>query len=555
MKRFFYLLIFTFIYPSLTAQNINYETTLRSHFYGRPMEMIPINDYTIVASGDGGCHYPYTDESLRIDILDESGDLFLSFNYADLMTNYCIENVNIVQGTDNSIYAHIYGFDCDFGLSLLIVKFFSDGYIDWVKTNDELPISYYGNESIKAAPDGGLWVLTTQGLVRLDANGDIAQAIPHPQGSSGIAAFNYKLSTNELVYFQRIGSEYELVYTDGNGSTQTTPWSNFATDVYLVGNNIFIKRWSTLSLLDKQGNVLNPMFGLSSAKILEVSDQYIYTYNSSDSTLTKMDDNFNITNQSKWEFGDIKHIAEREDYLTILGEELDHIYVKTIGTDFSYNSENTDIGLVDIMLDTTYITPNGDCPSYPTNSNIYKYHVTGLQVVIQNFGTVPISYCEINARYYTPCESFWCNIYWTHYRGYAFPPIMPGETYTLSLPDLYLDSLRSNAVFELYTTSPNHKIDKDGSNNEYHRDFLTSVSSVQNQLPFIIFPTLATDIIHIESDEITNWQKASIKIITTDGQQIDAKAPQIDVSSLPAGMYILHCEYDGLSGSQRFVKY
>jgi len=137
--------------------------------------------------------------------------------------------------------------------------------------------------------------------------------------------------------------------------------------------------------------------------------------------------------------------------------------------------------------------------------------------------------------------------------------IPPGGIDTVDFSDLDIRFQREDLRLCLYTTRPSKFIDKNHDNDEVCRSFfyndIISVEPSEGHFEFSISPNPASDVILLKNTQV-DWQKVTVNIINIEGKQIATQqSPQIDISSLPAGVYVVQAQYGGATGSKRFVKY
>lgn len=549
MRTFIGLVIYYCITCSVSAQNDNFETTIRYDFFTSSREILPLDNGEMIIVGDKYESGGWGSNTLRLEKLDASGNVIWMKLYPEHVYFYGLYGAAI--GMDNSIYISLEHGACDYSTWGMMMKFDSEGNHLWSVGVD----GFYLNGGIKATEDGGFWTLTNLGLYKYDSNGNHTQTI----SMNSAYKFDYNESTNEFIVGLRDNQDVEkLMRINADGSTQEVELPNplQLPQIHFWGDYILAKYPSRDILkYDQQLNLINEVELPGIPYLLEFDAENIYlssTYYQPFNIL-KLNQNLEITDSIGWEYGRVRDIAAIDDELYLLGGEYHHTYLKSISNDFTYNDTNTDIGVVDILGTTTDTTHYnyGSCSAY-------IYDITGIKAVVQNFGTETINYFELNALYHNECGHI-CPDYQPNMVIYDSVYIAPGEVDTVDFSDIYLWDQKPDTQMCLYTTRPNQLLDKNHDNDELCGDFIydatTSVEEVEAGLEFSIFPNPASDIINLQNTQI-DWQKATVNIINIEGRQISVQAAsQIDISALPAGVYVIKCEYGGAKGSKRFVKY
>ncbi len=551
MKTFIHILIYFCITLSVSAQNTDIETTMRYGFFTYSNTILPLDNGETIIVGDqyesGGWGY----NTLRLDKLDASGDLIWTKTYPQHVSFYYLFGTAV--GTDNSVYLGLARGGCDYFENHTIMKFDSEGNHLWSKiSNDTL-----WSEDLKATADGGIWALTNLGLYKYDSTGSHVQTIELPFNAH---SFDYNMSTEEfIVPFRDDENVKKIMWIGADGSTQEIELIEqfFLPRVYFWDDYILAKYYTNVLKYDQQLNLIDSIELSESYPILDFDNEYIYLSNRYNTPidLLKLNEHLEIIDSMTWHYGNITDIEASDNYLYILGEEYKHTYLKEINKDFTHTDINTDIGVVNILgarTDSTCLDPS----AYYCSA-VCQYDVTDIQVVVKNFGTETINYFELNALYNNGCLSI-CYDAQPTMMIYDNVNIAPGDTYIVDFPPLNLWNQLPDAQLCLYTTRPNKLLDKEHDNDEICRNFFyddtTSIHLPEEQLAFSIFPNPATAIINLQNTWI-DWQKATVHIISIEGKQLAVQAPEIDISTLPTGVYVVHCEYEGVTGSERFVKY
>jgi len=178
----------------------------------------------------------------------------------------------------------------------------------------------------------------------------------------------------------------------------------------------------------------------------------------------RMDYNLQIINEVNWNIGDdVKAmIAHDNDSLTIIGNDYHHIYGKKISNSFDFVETEPDVGIVEIL--------NADIVSYHCGG-MCEYDIENIEIIVQNFGTQPITSYEINAQYNNECNWF-CN-YILVYETYN-NLLLPGERDTVAFRDMQVCLYYQPEIdFCFYTTRPNAIVDKNQDNDRICADFET----------------------------------------------------------------------------------
>jgi len=550
MRTFICLLISCCIAWSVFAQS-DIETTMRYGFFTSSREILPMDNGEVIIVGDKYESGGWGNNTLRLEKLDASGNTIWMKLYPEHVYFYGLYGAAI--GTDNSIYISLENGGCDYGAWQMIMKFDSEGNYLWSIDVE----GFYLSGGIKTTEDGGFWTLTSLGLYKYDSDGNHTQTIYLISARN----FDYNESTNEFIVAFRDNQEVEKlrrINADGSIQEVELPDPIQLPQVYFWGDYILAKYFSKDILkYDQQLNLINEIELPRVYHVFEFDAENIYLSNKyiyfQPFDILKLNQNLEIIDSIGWEYGSVRDIATIDDELYVLGGEYHHTYLKSISNDFTYNDTNTDIGVVEI-LEATADTTHYYCGS----NSAYTYDVTGIKAVVQNFGTETIDYFELNALYENECGAI-CLDYQPNIMIYENVNIAPGEVDTVDFSDIYIWYQYVNTQMCLYTTRPNQLLDKNHDNDEICRDFIydgiTAIQSVEEGLEFSISPNPATDIINLQNTQI-DWQKTTINIINIEGKQIAVQpSPQINISRLPMGIYVIQCEYEGTIGSKRFVKY
>jgi len=545
MRIFTCLIISCCITLSVSAQS-DIETTMRYGFFTSSREILPLDNGEVIIVGDKYESGGWGNNTLRLEKLDASGNTIWMKLYPEHVFFYGLYGAAI--GTDNSIYISLQNGGCDYGAWSMIMKFDNEGNHLWTINVD----GFYLSGGIKTTEDGGFWTLTNMGLYKYDIDGNHIQTI----SINSARNFDYNESTNEFIVGFRDNQDVEkLRRINADGSTQEVELPNplQLPQVYFWGDYILAKYYSKDILkYDQQLNLINEIELPGISYLREFDAENIYLSNTYFDIL-KLNQNLEIIDSIEWEHTSVRDIAAIDDELYVLGREYHHTYLKSISNDLTYSDTDTDIGVVETLgaiADSTCFDFYY-CPSC-------QYDVTGIKAVVQNFGTETINYFELNALYENECGAI-CLDYQPAMMVYDNVYIAPGEVDTVDFPDIYIWNQYFGTQMCLYTTRPNQLLDKNHDNDEVCRDFIydetIAIESVKEGLGFSISPNPATDIINLQNTQI-DWQKATIKIINIEGKQIAVQAsPQINIGQLPAGVYVIQCEYEGTVGSKRFVKY
>ncbi len=530
---------------SVFAQS-DIETTIRYGFFTSSREVLPLDNGEMIIVGDKYESGGWGNNTLRLEKLDALGNTIWMRLYPEHVYFYGLYDV--VVGADNSIYISLENGGCDYSFLGVIMKFDSDGNYLWTIQPDDS----YLTGNMKATEDGGFWIVTNLGLRKYDSDGNHIQSI----SVNSARSFDYNESTNEFVVTFRDNQDVEkLKRINADGSTQEIALPNPTSlpQVHFWGDYILAKYYfDGILKYDQQLNLINEIELPGISYLREFDAENIYLTNTYFDIL-QLNQNLEIIDSIEWEHTSVRDIATIDDELYVLGREYHHTYLKSISNNFTYNDTNTDIGVVEI-LEATADTTHYYCGS----NSAYTYDVTDIKTVVQNFGTETIHYFELNALYHNKCGHI-CPDYQPNMMIYDSVYIAPGEVDTVDFPDIYLWDQEPDTQMCLYTTRPNQLLDKNHDNDEMCNDFMyeeiVALASIKEGLEFSIFPNPASDFITLQNAQI-DWQKAAVSIISIEGKQITVKpSSQIDISGLPAGIYVIQCEYEGTTGSKRFVKY
>lgn len=549
MKTFIYIFTYFCIILSVSAQNADIETTMRYGFFTSSSTILPLDNGETIIIGDQYESGGWGVNTLRLDKLDASGDLIWTKTYPEYVYFHYLTNV--VLGSDNSIYMTLIRGGCDYFVDSIIMKIDSDGNVEWFHESG----GFFWDSDIEANSAGGFWVSSANELIEYDGNLDSIQTISISYAN--ISNFDYDVSTGDFII--SIGGI--LIYLGADGNMQETNVSPNP-KVYFQGDYILARYSTKIEQYDKQLNLINSIELPTYYPIYDFNDEYIYLANNEydysvidhvyiSSEVLRLNQNLEIIDSIRWQYGSIHDMEVIGNDLYMLGDEYTHTYFKAINKDFTHTNTNTDIGMVNVLV----ATADSTCAS-PNFCTACNYDVTGIQAVVKNFGTETINYFELNTLY-DDCLNI-CYDPQPQMMVYDNVYIAPGEIDTVDFPTLNLRWQPADSRLCMYTTRPNKLLDKDHDNDEICRDFfyndITSVHSAEGHFEFSISPNPATDIINLQNTHV-DWQKATIKIITIEGKQIVVQTPQIDISTFPAGVYVIHCEYEGASGSERFVNY
>lgn len=255
-------------------------------------------------------------------------------------------------------------------------------------------------------------------------------------------------------------------------------------------------------------------------------DQYIYAATTATAPnpaqLLKLDYDLQLISQRDWNVGkNVKAMTtDGNGNITVIGNDYYHMYATEIDSSFNFVHENTDVGIVEI-LDAEVSYTDDWHPYWITYGTLYR--VRNTKIVIQNFGTEPITSCEINAFYHSGCVVY-CgeDVYETYQWSYN-DLLLPSEQDTLDMGDMdiclnydydYGDS------FCFYTTRPNSIVDKNQDNDRFCGNFQTFLpielltplqAKIENRIAILTWET-ATETnnegfeIQKSRDGIT-WQK------------------------------------------------
>lgn len=520
MKTFIYTIIYCCTILSVSAQNVDFETTMRDGFFTYPNKILPLSNGEIIIFSEKYESGGWGRNPLQINKLDASGNLIWTNTYSQYGYFHYFGGTAV--GADNSIYLSFVTGECDYLANYIMMKLDSDGNDIWIKTNNDTLRSFKG---LKMTADGGFWTLTNLGLYKYDSNGNHIQTIELP--SPYIYNFDYNISTEEFVIpFRDTDDIIKLMRVGADGSTQEIELIEqvFLPEVYFRGDDVLVKYYRDILKYDRELNLVSSIKLPKAYPILNFEDEYIYIahneyeYSSFDrnhvySDILKLNENLEIIDNARWQYGDITDIKTIDKALYISGSEYKHTYLKEINDDFTHTNLNTDIGVVDIVAtgDSTCIGSNY-CP-------VCNYDVTGIQVLVQNFGTETINYFELNTLYYNGCGSI-CYDAQSAMMIYDNVNLAPGETHTVDFPNLNLWNQPRDTRMCLYTTRPNKLLDKDHDNDRTCSDFevllpieeLTPLQAEINNKSVLLTWETATEInnegfeIQKSKDGIT-WQK------------------------------------------------
>lgn len=546
MKIFIYLFVYLVSMASVLAQSIGFETTIRDDFFTSSSTILPLDNGETIIVGDKYESGGWGSNTLRLDRLDASGNLLWTKTYPDHVFFHHVESVII--GTDNFIYLNLWNGGCDYIISTVMMKLDNDGNIEWFQQDKNFVI--YNN--MKANTEGGFWAMSGKELIEYDGNLDTIQIISL---SASIRSFDHDTSTGDFVVVTENDMK-KLIYYTANGDTQEIYISQ-TPQVHFWGDYILARYSDKIEHYDKQLNLIDSVALPKQYQVWDFDNEWIYlvdkAYDNSPDKILKLNQNLEITDSIEWQYGKINAVEVVDDHLYVLGGEYTHTFLKTINNDFSYTNTNTDIGIVNVLV----ATADSTCYQPYYCDGVCEYDATGIKAVVKNFGTETVDYLELNALYESGCGSicYDAQAYMVIHDNVYIPP---GEVDTLDFLDMELWQQARGTRLCLYTTRPNELLDKDHTNDQICRNFfyndITSVDPAEGDFKFSIFPNPARDIINLQNTVI-DWQKVNIKIITVEGKQIEVETPQVDISTFPAGVYLVHCEYEGLTRTERFVKY
>ncbi len=178
---------------------------------------------------------------------------------------------------------------------------------------------------------------------------------------------------------------------------------------------------------------------------------------------------------------------------------------------------------------------------------VFPAQSIGYEMTVKNTGLDTIR----NFTYYSELVSFYCPE-WRE-KGFSVPiRINPGEEYTFS-DSLTLQQLALPFTIDFHLAAPNQKLHTD--------DYRYTVSDISTPVvettsaPFRIYPNPTTSLLLIETDVLT--PPVAVRIFSVEGHPVlagDIEDGQIDVSGLPAGLYMLIISGGGQSFASRFAK-
>jgi len=488
MKKFTLFILFALLSGALSAQS---ETTRRSGFFDNILHAIPMDDGNILVLQQ---RYPKTPEVYMMNGEDLSRIFPTIFDFNSFPFTSIYEVEGIALGTDDSVYIIGRAGSCDYttGERHLVqmdlngnggvIKTYTNYYPNWPLTFDN---------ALQTGPNGGVWV----------NEGDDWQDVWVLYDGQG-----------------NVVNGYNGIYDAWN--------SQSSAGVILASGDLLLLRSNVLELYDSQLNLLHTattgqLFGSRGERPIVTSDsQYIYVYSAGDPRrLTRLDYNLQGINQVNWDIGDDVQamIAHDNDSLTVIGNDYQHIYTKKISNGFNFVDTNPDVGIVKILdADITY-----DCTGY---YGACGYNVKNSEIIVQNFGTQPVTSFEVNVLYYSGggigCELYCDEDHVYYSNGYGLT-LMPGEQDTVTFSDMHLcidEEIISSLCF--YMTRPNGIVDRNHTNDDKCAEFETFLpiellsplkANIKNQTAVLTWET-ATET-NNEGFEIqksrdgSNWEK------------------------------------------------
>jgi hypothetical protein len=224
--------------------------------------------------------------------------------------------------------------------------------------------------------------------------------------------------------------------------------------------------------------------------------------------------------------------------------------------DYSMNSdsdaliETPDVGIVDLI--TTSVE------AYPDYyEDVYRTYASG-KVLVKNYGQYTVSSLKVNHfNYWGICSDL---VYNQEFVGLS---LAPGDSVWLNLGQFHYhhnyfsgDSILLNVC--IYTSHPNRMVDTNSVNDFYCEEVLFGMVDIKNlqadkELIFFPNPTEGSLYLKTEISEHTLYQ-----IYALEGQLIEhgeLTSTQIDISSLPSGVYWIQLIIEGQSPRhQKIIK-
>ncbi len=355
----------------------------------------------------------------------------------------------------------------------------------------------------------------------------------------------------------------KLAMLNSNGEVLTSlDIENYGKVLLDEGGNILFHDGSELKKYDQELSlqVSNSELPANSSYQVELyhSPEYYYVatitgdyYTELEQELFVLDRDLNILASLKFpQFRTLNDLSIQGETVICSISERGHSAIKTFTLLLEDEEPIRDIGISNIQIANIDSVLSG-CE----NPDVYNYTLTDISIEVSNYGEVPVDYFEVNSLFTNECFSI-CYDSFPLYQDYEEFSLQPGESVTVSYPNLEIPVQEAPLKMRFHTSRPNRLLDHDHSN-----DLLLQQSSnteISAAASIKLYPTVARDFVQIEtqSTSISGFQvySASGQLIQ---ESMDHSERQIliDTNDLVKGVYLVEVQTrHGLAETLRFIK-
>lgn len=255
-----------------------------------------------------------------------------------------------------------------------------------------------------------------------------------------------------------------------------------------------------------------------------------------------------------------KNLCLSEDRLLIGGNEfhgteVHHAFAKTYDIlNGTAEDHPVDIGVVDIQIENGMIDILDPIEPIP-------FYTFDARITVTNFGDIPISALHISTLLDTGSLPPYGT---TYYLALDDLDIAPGESEEFVIENMtqYYASEGNDLSFCVWTSGPNHRIDKDHTNDEFCANFIVTSIAAQNALnAFKAFPNPVQNTLSIELPSTIAQQpfEKNIVLFNLQGKKVHQTVLQtnqynLDLQNLPSGIYFLQMNIGDEIWTEKIVK-
>lgn len=245
-------------------------------------------------------------------------------------------------------------------------------------------------------------------------------------------------------------------------------------------------------------------------------------------------------------------IAIQNNKLVIAGTELSKNR-SMFGKQYSLSGQSTDyetdIGIINMEMGTPPFVK--DTP--PWGGTILR--MEDIDFTIQNFGNTAVQDFRINARFED--IQFICYLPQTFRQNFFGLQLNPGESITVNIPELEILTydLEPSFNFCFWTSIPNHKIDRNHTNDNYCKNIIiNSTDEISPTSALSVSPNPANNELRIDIPEGVIPESIQIfdlygKLVLEEKRNYFGESIDLNIKELSSGAYFVQVQ----SGAQKYL--